>query len=304
MEQFKRILKRLFFLPPLATVLIALPSFTFVFCVLGMGIEGAIAYVSYGLSAYAMVIATTGMTRIVQAVRNGIDSHPLVKKLLAHPLGGRYLTDVAFRAEVSLYPSLVINMLYAAMKMVSGILYGSVWFITLSAYYILLAVMRFLLLTSARKRHVKSSIAAEFKRYRICGILLAVMTLALSGMILFIVRQDGGYDYPGVLIYVMAVYAFYAMITAVINIIKFRKHGSPVLSAAKAINLTAALVSMLALETAMLNQFGSNDDYLFRQIMTASTGAVVCGLVLAMAVYMIVHAVRQLKKLEFNNSQT
>lgn len=296
MEQFGRIIKKLFFLPPLPTVLISLPSFVFVFCVLGMGIEGAVAYVSYGLSAYAMVITTTGMSRVIQAVRRGIDSHPLTKKLLAHPLGGRYITDVAFRAEVSLYPSLVINMLYAAMKMVSGIVYGSVWFITLAAYYILLAVMRFLLLTSARKRHVRSSIAAEFRRYRVCGVLLAVMTLALSGMILFIVRQDGGYDYPGVLIYVMAMYAFYAVITAVINIIKFRKHGSPVLSAAKAINLTAALVSMLALETAMLSQFGASDDRLFRHIMTASSGGTVCALVLGMAVYMIVHATKQLKR--------
>lgn len=304
MEQFKRILKRLFFLPPLPTVLISLPSFIFVFCVLGMGIDGAVAYVSYGLSAYAMVITTTGMTRIIQAVRNGIDSHPLVKKLLAHPLGGRYITDVAFRAEVSLYPSFVINILYAAIKLVSGILYGSVWFITLSAYYILLAVMRFLLLTSARKRHVKSSIAAEFKRYRVCGVLLAMMTLALSGMILFIVRQDGGYDYPGILIYVMAMYAFYAVITAIINIIKFRKHGSPVLSAAKAINLTAALVSMLALETAMLSQFGQDNDPLFRKIMTASSGGVACVFVLGMAIYMIVHATKQLKKPEFNNLQT
>lgn len=304
MAQFKKILKRLFFLPPWLTVLIALPSFTFVFCVLGMGIDGAPAYISYGLSAYAMVITTTGIPRIVKAVRGGIDNHPFVKKVMDHPLGGRYLTDVAFRAEVSLYPSLFINLMYAAMKMVSGILYSSVWFISLFVYYILLAVMRFLLLTSARKKHREQSLASEFRRYRACGILLAVMDLALSGIILFIVRQDGGYDYPGVLIYIMAMYAFYAVISAIINLVKFRKHGSPVLSAAKAINLTAALVSMLALETAMLTQFGGTEDQLFRQIMTASTGAVVCGLVLAMAIYMIVHAGRQLKKAEFNHLET
>lgn len=304
MEKCKRILKRIFFLPPLPTILIALPSFIFVFCVLGMEIDGLAAYIAYGLSAYAMVITATGMTRIIQAVRNGIDNHPFVKKLLAHPLGGRYITDAAFRAEVSLYPSLVINMLYAAMKMISGIFYGSVWFITLSVYYILLAVMRFLLLTSARKRHTQVGIAAEFKRYRICGILLAVMTLALSGMVLFIVRQDGGYDYPGILIYVMAMYAFYAVITAVINIIKFRKHGSPILSAAKVINLTAALVSMLALETAMLGQFGQSEDPLYRKVMIAVSGGVICAFVLGMAVYMIAHAARQLKKSKFNNSQT
>lgn len=298
MERFKRIIKRLFFLPPLATVLIALPSFTLVFCVLGMGIGGVPAYVSYGLSAYAMVIAVTGFPRIVKAIRSRISNHPLVKKLREHPLGGRYLSDAAFRAEVSLYPSFCINLLYAAVKLFSGIYYGSVWFISLAAYYILLAVMRLLLLTSTRKMRLKTDIAAELKRYRACGGLLALMTLALTGMISFIIRQDGGYDYPGVLIYFMAMYAFYAVITAVVNLIKFRTHGSPVLSAAKAINLTAALVSMLALETAMLSQFGQAGDARFRRDMTAASGGVVCALVLGMAIYMMIHATWQQKRLK------
>lgn len=297
MKQFKHILKKIFILPPWATVLISLPSFIFVFYVLGMEVKGVPAYVSYGLSAYALVITATGFTKIVKTIRRGIDNHPVVKKLLDHPISGRYITDIAFREEVSLYPSLFMNMLYAAIKMISGILYDSVWLITLSIYYILLAVMYFLVLTSARKMRNSVNIADEFRRYRICGVLLAFMNLVLSGMILFLVRQDGGYEYPGVLIYVMAMYAFYAVIMAVINIVKFRKHGSPILSAAKVISLTTALASMLALETAMLSQFGQNDDYLFRQIMTASTGAAVCGFVFIMSVYMIVHATKELKKL-------
>ena len=71
MKKFKRILKAVFFLPPLPTVLISLPSFVFVFCCLGMGADDVIAYISYGLSAYAMVITVTGFTRIVRAVRVG-----------------------------------------------------------------------------------------------------------------------------------------------------------------------------------------------------------------------------------------
>lgn len=47
------------------------------------------------------------------------------------------------------------------------------------------------------------------------------------------VHQNSGFEYPGMLIYVMAMYAFYAMITAVRNVIKFRRYGSPVMSAAK-----------------------------------------------------------------------
>jgi hypothetical protein len=58
----------------------------------------------------------------------------------------------------------------------------------------------------------------------------------------------------------MAAYFFYAVIIAATNVVKFRRHGSPILSAAKAINLVAAMVSILSLETAMLAQFGSDND--------------------------------------------
>ena len=297
MERFKKILKKVFFLPPLPTVLIALPSFVFCFCVLGMEIDGVISYIAYILSAYALVITVTGFTRIIRAVRKGIGGFAVVKKLLAHPLGGRYLTDKFFRAEVSLYTGFVINILYAGLKMFLGIMYGSVWFISLSVYYILLAAMRLLLLTHTLKKRGVKDLSAEYRRYRLCGALLVFMTLALSGIILFIIRREGGYDYPGVLIYIMAVYAFYSVISAAINIVKFRKQASPVLSAAKAVNLTAALVSMLALETAMLSQFGSGDDLMFQQTMLAVSGGVFCAFILGMAVYMIVHGGRRIKDL-------
>ena len=301
MEQVKAVLKRVFCLPALATVLISVPSFALVIYVLTTDTNGPLAYAAYGLSAYAMLITATGITKIIRAVRGGIGNNALVKKVRAHPVGGRLLDDAAFRAEMSIYPSLGINLFYAAFKLITGILYGSVWLITLAVYYVLLAVMRFLVLTSARKRSKGATRADEFRHYRLCGVLLAVINLALSGMVLFLVRQEGSYDYPGVLIYVMAMYAFYAVITAVINIIKFRKHGSPTLSAAKAISLTAALVSMLALETAMLSQFGGEGDELLRKVMLSASGGAVCAFVFGMAVYMVVHATKQIKILKGAN---
>lgn len=54
MARFKSILKRLFFLPPLPTLLISIPSFTLVFIVLGNGTRGLLAYLSYVFSAYAL----------------------------------------------------------------------------------------------------------------------------------------------------------------------------------------------------------------------------------------------------------
>lgn len=177
--------------------------------------------------------------------------------------------------------------------MLSGILYRSVWFVTLAVYYILLAVMRASLLHYVRKGGKNK--ASEWLRYRLCGIILLFMNIALAGIVILVVHQNSGFEYPGMLIYVMAMYAFYAAITAVWNVVKFRKYGSPVMSAAKAINLTAALVSMLSLETAMLTQFGTANDPKFRQIMTASTGAGISMIVLGMAIFMIVRSTKQMK---------
>lgn len=300
MEQFKQILKRLFFLPPLATVLIALPSFAFVIYVLSMGIDGAAAWLSYGLSSYALVITATCAAR---AIRGGLNSS-LVQKIRNHPLGKRYLTDVAFRTELSLYQGFFINLLYIVMKMASGIYYHSAWFVALSIYYILLAVTRFLLLRRVNWKTIGNDLPAEWRRYRLCGVVLLLMNQALAGIVVFIVHQNRGYDYPGVLIYAMAAYTFYITITAVINLVKFRKHGSPILSAAKAINLVAAMVSMLSLTTAMLAQFGGQKKgSYFRAVMTGTVGGGVCVIVLGMAVFMIVRSTKQLKKLQFENSQ-
>ena len=44
----------------------------------------------------------------------------------------------------------------------------------------------------------------------------------------------------------MAMYAFYNIITPVMNVVKYRKYRSPVMSAAKVINLAAALVGQSA----------------------------------------------------------
>lgn len=294
MERMKKILKKIFCLPPVPTLLISIPAYGLViYALAGEHVEPVIAYAAYFLSAYALIITVTGTTGVVRFIRQGIDKHPLVRKALDIPMVGRYVREDMFRAEAALYQGFFINLLYAGIKMFSGILYRSVWFITLAVYYILLAVMRASLLHHVRKTGTDK--VSEWKRYRLCGMILLFMNVALAGIVILVVYQNSGFEYPGMLIYVMAMYAFYATITAVRNVVKFKRYGSPVMSAAKVINLTAALVSMLSLETAMLTQFGAADDAAFRQIMTASTGAGISLIVLGMAVFMIVRSTKQLR---------
>ncbi len=231
----KKTVRKVFFLPQVPTLLISVPSYVLVIYVLaGENVEPAIQYAAYFLSAYALVITVTGITGVVIFVRKGIDKHPLVRKVLGIPFVSKYLREATFRTEASLYQGFFINLLYAGIKLFSGILYSSVWFVTLAVYYILLALMRASLLHYVRKDG-KSKIS-EWRRYRLCGIILLFMNVALVGIVILVVYENSGFEYPGMLIYVMAVYAFYATITTVRNVVRFRRYGSPVMSAAKAIS--------------------------------------------------------------------
>ena len=211
------------------------------------------------------------------------------------------MTDAAFRIHISLYLSLSVNLLYVATNLFSGFWYGSAWFVILATYYTILAVMRFLLLRYVNKTGIGKDRIKELRRSRLCGIILITINLVLSGSVLMMLYQNRGYEYHGVLIYVMALYTFYVTIQSIVNIFKYRKYNSPVMQTTKEINFAAALVSMLSLETAMLSQFGSAESPEFRRIMIASTGAGVSIIIITMAIYMIIRTNKEIKLLRTQN---
>lgn len=291
MEEFKKAFRKIFF--PGKTIIIALVivSTVLLTCIFALDFkDNVFAYLSYSLSAYTMV---TICLAVYKLIKKGI---VVIESKNEHVK--RYLNDLSFRTHVSLYTSLAINVIYAIAKFFSGIFYHSFWFGSIAVYYFCLAIMRFMLLQHAHRNAFGKNQIAEYKQYQICGAVLMVLNLALTGMVILVVTKNHTYSYPGTMIYAMGAYAFYNIITAVINVVKFRKQNSPALSAAKVINLASALVSMLALETAMLSQFGSGESPMFRRAMTSATGGFVCLIVLGMAVYMIARAAKNLRRLK------
>ena len=294
-DKIVKIARTIFFLPPIPTLTIAIPSFAAVTAALAGWVElPALEYAAYLMSAYAMVISVTGISKIVSLVRNGIREHPLTKLLLSVPVIDKLVSERGYRTEMALYPESCINVLYAVFKTSMGIYDRSVWFISLGAYYMALAIMRSMLIHYIRSRKQTADKADELRRYRMCGCMLLLADAPLAGITILAVQKNNGFVYPGYLVYVMAMYAFYSVITAAVNIVKYRRYGSPVLSAAKVINMSAALVSIFSLETAMLEQFENTEQ--FRKTMTALTGAGVSIIVVGMAVFMIVRSCILIKR--------
>ena len=289
MEQWKVVLKKLLFPGGGWVCLLALlsgVSLYLTFCVFGE--DSPFAYVSYVLSAYALTVLVAAIVPLFPAIRR------LVHRL---PLAHRYMTDQYFKVRSGLMLSFFINLCYGGFKLICAVRYVSFWDGALAFYYILLCTVRLYLIRRVPPGAEGRDTARELRYCRATGVFLLVLDLALSVIATQIVRDGYSSDYPGMLIYVAAVYAFYSLTFAVINAVKYRKFHSPILSAAKAVNLTTALVSLFNLETAMIAQFGAEQVY-FRLVMTACTAFAVCVIVLGAAVFMVISPTQKLRRLD------
>lgn len=119
----------------------------------------------------------------------------------------------------------------------------------------------------------------------------------MGGMIALMVRANASFSYPGTIIYASALYTFYTMALAIINLVKYRRLGSPILSAAKALNLVSAMMSILGLQTAMISQFDPGNEA-FRKTMNTMTGSVVYGVVILIALWRLRHSGKERKNVE------
>lgn len=292
MDAKKRIKKILF--PPVWFILIlaAVSAVSLIYIFVKHYETHPVAYGGYVVSFYTVTVFSIACGTTFPKQFKQIKAW-----MYANKYGNRYLTDAVFKNQVSLYATLAINVLYVAMNVVLYLLYRSAWFLILASYYGILAWMRFLLLRYKAKFEIGSNRRGELSRTILCSVTLLFVNVILSGAVLMILYQGKGFFYHGILIYVVALYTFYVTVYAIVNAIKYRKYKSPVMMTAKIIALSAALVSMLSLETAMLSEFGADMTEGSKRIMIAATGGAVSLTVIILSVYMIVKSAKEIKEL-------
>ena len=296
---WRKIGKALLF-PHIAILLVLLPVATvlLIYSMVFIGTETVIAYISYVLAAYTLMVWCFRIPWLIQFVKSFKNENKYAQM---------WFTDTRLRVNVSLYGSLLWNTAYAVFQLGLGFWHHTFWFYSLAGYYICLAIMRFFLVQHTRKHNAGEQMQEELIKYRNCGIVFLLMNLALSLMVFFMVYWNRTFEHHEITTIAMAAYTFGSMTMAIISVVKYRKYNSPVYSASKAISLAAACVSMLTLESTMLTTFNDGKMSLSeRKIMLGATGMVICAFIIAMAIYMIVQSSKKLKLLrteEFSNGQ-
>lgn len=219
----------------------------------------------------------------------------LLKKIASTELGGRYLNDRAFRGSIGIYQGMLINLIYAVFRGIIGIIYSSVFSLSAAAYYFSLGLLRSGLAYSYRRRKRRGGLRYERRCYLITAWLLLILNIPMGGVILLTVRSERANAYPGYTIYAFASYTFYMITVAIINIVKYRRLGSPILSAAKVLNFISALMSMLGLQNALIAEFSEGNEA-YRRLMNTITGTGIYIIVILLAIGMIICAHRAVRR--------
>lgn len=256
---------------------------------------GFIAYLFYGLAAITFGYTVYTVVIFIPKAKGRI-----ISILQRYSFTNQLMEQFGFRTIVFAIVSFAINIGYVIINGTIGILELSVWYGALAAYYLALAVMRgnVLLFHRAKKRK-QTGIGDEreraIKSYRWCGIGLTLLPVCLSFAILQMVIGENSFEHSGLMIYVSATYTFYKITMSVVNIFRARKEDDITVRAVRSVNLADAMVSILALQTAMFKEFAGGQSV---GIANAVTGGVVCALTLALGVFVIVNANLKLKSLK------
>lgn len=287
MEKLKKIGLKLLY-PHILILILLIPISIglLVYSMLNLGTTHIISIISYVLSFYTLIVVSFRIPDIIKII-NKIKNEN--KYLIL------WKNDSHLRIKISLIFSFVFNVVYAIFQLFIGIYHKSFWFFSMFAYYLLLAVMRYLLMRHTLSNEANEKPKLELKKYCTCGWLLLFLNLALSLMIFFMVYWNKTFNHHPITTIALAAYTFVSFTIAIINFVKYKKLKSPVYSAAKSISLTSACVSLITLEATMLTSFGSDMDLVTRKILLGCTGGVISIFVVILAINIIFNGMRQLK---------
>lgn len=269
-------------------IFIIVISLSYLICFKAFG--SMLSYILYLLMTYSLIVICINIyNKIRNKINKYIDKNKYLKK---------YKDDYILRYKISLFCSLFINIIYVIFKLVSGIIFRSIWFITFAIYYILLVVLRVNILI--RELNSQTRLKDEYLKYRHIGIILLFTNVIITMIILVIVNQKIMNIYPEWIAISIACYTFYLVFISVYNLIKYRKYKSPLISSSKVINVVTSLISLISLEIVLIPTFGVNNQEFF-EVMIMSTGCGIAIIITIISLYMIIKSTEWLNNNSLNS---
>lgn len=242
------------------------------------------AYCLYPLSFYCLVALCAKLPGAIGKGRSWLSGHPQMAAFF-------HSSEKKFTRK--LYREQVINFAYGSFKIGAGVVYGSAWIGSDGIYNLTQSLIQ---LFQILRRKKAGTLEQQWRSYRLCGVLVLLMHLTLTGIVFQMVNWNRAQEQGEILVITTAAFAFYKITTSFIRIAKDRKHLHPVDSSVRMLNLAQAIFAMFSLQASMFHTFGTGESW--ERLMNTITGCGVCLLIVSIGIYMILRGNREIKTLQ------
>lgn len=274
--------KTLFFLPfSVSLILFAACAAGLIWVFLKHLEQQLFAYVLYGLSAYLLTALCIHVPAGIKSFKAWLERHPKI---------GQFLGSKETVFAMKLYAKQFINFAYGIFKIVAGVVIGSAWIGCDGIYNMTQALIQ---LFQILRRKQAGDQKQQWRSYRSCGVLILLMHLTLIGIVFQMVNWNRVEESGEIMIIATATFAFYKFINSFIALAKDRKHIRPVDSSVRMLELSQAFFAIFSLQASMLHTFGTAAPW--EHWINLAVGCAVCLLTVAMGIYMICRANREIK---------
>jgi hypothetical protein len=274
--------KKLFFLPfSVALLLFAVCGAALIWVFLEHMEQKPFAYGLYAMSAYLLTDLCVRLPSGVRNAKGWLERHPKMKQVLK---------DGEAIFVLKLYAEQFINFIYGIFKTVAGVVIGSAWIGSDGIYNLVQALIQ---LFQILRRKKTGDLKRQWRAYRFCGVMILVMHLTLIGIVFQTVNWNRAEEAGEIMVIATATFAFYKFINSFVELAKDRKHTRPVDSSVRMLELSQAFFAIFSLQASMLHTFGTNAPW--ERWINLAVGCAVCLLTVAMGIYMIRRANREIR---------
>lgn len=205
------------------------------------------------------------------------------------------LRHYGFRSVVLAIVGFFISAGYALFNAILAFTTDSAWYGVLSVYHAAIFVVRVRTVFSHMRTPPECiNDLAHVKAYRNSGLILLLLNVVMSAAAASATSSGGVYEYSYPTVVVFAIYAVYKISMSVYHVFKTRRGSGVDADAIREINIIDALVSVFALQIALLNRFyhGGIRATFFNVI----TGALVNFISIVLSLFMVFRATKKIEK--------
>ncbi len=282
------------------TFVTTLVSATLSLVMVGVGLENGalaiVAYILFGIAGISLAYSVYLLIPLFPKMKTGI-----IAFLESREFTRLILRNFGFRTVIFAIGSFLMSLLFSGFNAYMGIANRSMWYGALAAFYIALAFLRGGVLVYhknkiGKKTQGQNDEYIKAKVYRNSGIITLILNVALSVEIGQMIFSDAHFTYIGWTVFAYAAYAFFKISVSIVALIRAHKQDDLTVRAIRNINFVDALVSVLALQTALLTMFSEGEIDI--SIFNTFTGIVVSLLSIGIGIYMIVSANKKMKEIQ------